>query len=293
MIEGEGSLVPSSVDLPVNGVRYHVRLAGDGPPLVLLHGFTGSGANWESHAATIGRSYRLIAIDLLGHGRSAAPTDPARYQVQRAASDLLTLLDMLGVADFALLGYSMGGRLALHVALAAPKRVRALVLESASPGIADGRERDERIRADEDLAAAIEHEEIEAFIRRWEALSLFASQVNLPIAMRDRLHAQRLENSPIGLANSLRGMGAGVPPPLQDRLVELPMPTLLIVGALDEKYLALSLAMSRQLPQAELAVVPGAGHTVHLEQPVAFDEIVCKFLGKVYAPGETPGEGHS
>jgi 2-succinyl-6-hydroxy-2,4-cyclohexadiene-1-carboxylate synthase len=271
-------LTSSTLDLPTEGARYHLRLAGAGPPLLLLHGFTGSGATWDPHAASLGRDYRLIAIDLLGHGKTEAPRDPVRYRVEHAVADLLTLLDMLGIDDFALLGYSMGGRLALHLALAAQERLQALVLEGASPGIRGHSERAARIRADEELAITIERQGIEPFVTRWEALALFASQASLPVAVRDRLRAQRLENNPIGLANSLRGMGAGVPPPLYDRLRELSMPTLLIAGALDGKYCTLAGMMKRRLARAQVEIVAGAGHAVHLEQPTVFDALVRRFL---------------
>jgi 2-succinyl-6-hydroxy-2,4-cyclohexadiene-1-carboxylate synthase len=279
----EESFTPMTLDLPIDGVRYHVRLAGSGPAIVLLHGFTGSGASWESLTAMLEREYRVIAVDLLGHGRTDAPHDLLRYRVEHAVADLVALIDALGVDDFALLGYSMGGRLALHLALAEPSRVRALILESASPGIAGPDERAARIRADEELADAIEREGIDAFVTRWEALALFASQLNPSLAVRGRLRTQRLANSPTGLANSLRGMGAGVPPALYDRLGELSMPALLIAGALDEKYRRLANTMQARMPHAETAIVPGAGHTVHLEQPAAFDEVVRTFLQAHYA----------
>jgi 2-succinyl-6-hydroxy-2,4-cyclohexadiene-1-carboxylate synthase len=285
----EESFTPATVDVPINGVRYHARLAGAGPAIVLLHGFSGSGASWEPHAAVLGREYRVIAVDLLGHGRTAAPHDPVRYRVEHAVADILALIDALGVDDFALLGYSMGGRLALHLALAARNRARALILESASPGVPDPDERAARVRADEELAEAIERDGIEAFVTRWEALPLFASQTSLPSAVRVRLRAQRLTNSPAGLAGSLRGMGAGVPSALHDRLGELTMPTLLIAGALDDKYRRLAATMHAGMPQAETAIVPDAGHTVHLEQPAAFDDAVHTFL-RAHDAGSDTGE---
>lgn len=264
-------------DVTVNGVRLHVEVTGEGPAVLLLHGFTGSAETWAPHRAAW-EGFTAVAVDLLGHGRSDCPADPARYRVERCVEDLLAVLDRLGFGRAAVLGYSMGGRVALRLALRAPERVWALVLESASPGIEDPEERAARVRSDDALAADIERDGIEAFVARWEALPLWASQARLPAEVRERLRAQRLRNSPVGLANSLRGMGAGQEEPVLDRLDRLTLPVLLLAGALDGKYCGLAREMARRLPCARLAVVPEAGHAVHLEQPAAFQAAVRAFL---------------
>ncbi|MGI8586181.1 MAG: 2-succinyl-6-hydroxy-2,4-cyclohexadiene-1-carboxylate synthase [Chloroflexia bacterium] len=264
--------------LKVNGVRYNVECAGEGEALLLLHGFTGSAATWVLLTATWARRFHTIAVDLLGHGGSDAPTDPARYGMEPTVADLAALLDVLGVERAYLLGYSMGGRVALHSAAAHPQRVGALILESASPGLADPSERAARVTGDEALADGIERKGVPTFVARWEALPLWASQARLPEATRERLHTQRLANSALGLANSLRGLGTGAHPPLYDRLPALPMPTLLITGELDPKFTAIARAMSAAMPNAQMAVVPNAGHAVHLEQPGAFGTLVTEFL---------------
>jgi 2-succinyl-6-hydroxy-2,4-cyclohexadiene-1-carboxylate synthase len=215
---------------------------------------------------------------LIGHGRSDAPPDAERYRMKRCVSDLLAMLDALEVERADVLGYSMGGRVALHLATAAPARVGALVLESSSPGIADAAERQARVAADAALAESIQRDGIAAFVERWECLPLFASQASLPEDTRARLHAQRLRNDPLGLANSLRGMGAGQQESLWDGLASLDVPTLLIAGALDAKYCALAGEMLTLLPSARAVIVPGAGHAVHLEQPQSFAKNVLEFL---------------
>jgi 2-succinyl-6-hydroxy-2,4-cyclohexadiene-1-carboxylate synthase len=172
----------------------------------------------------------------------------------------------------------MGGRAALRLALRVPDRLWALVLESASPGIADPEERDRRARSDDALAADIERGGITAFVDRWEALPLWASQARLPTEVRRRLREQRLRNSAAGLANSLRGMGAGREEPVLDRLHELTMPVLLVAGELDEKYCGLTREMEGRFPRCGVVVVPDAGHTVHLELPDTFAAEVRKFL---------------
>jgi 2-succinyl-6-hydroxy-2,4-cyclohexadiene-1-carboxylate synthase len=262
----------------LDDITLNVEQAGAGSPLLLLHGFTGSAATWQDHRARFAPRCRTIAPDLIGHGRSDSPPDPGRFAMERCIADLLALLDALKVEHTAVLGYSMGGRVALHLAAAAPNRVRALILESGSPGIADVTERQARVAADGALAEAIELGGLVAFVDRWERLPLFASQAALPEDVRERLRAQRLQNEPRGLANSLRGMGTGHQEPLWDRLVLLDMPTLLIAGALDTKYCAIARQMAVALPNAELAIVPNAGHAVHLEQPDVFTQHVLQFL---------------
>lgn len=261
-----------------NGVNYRVRVVGDGPPLLLLHGFTGSLHAWDVFVPVWAETRRVVAVDLLGHGGTDAPNDPERYRMEQCVADLAALLDRLEVERADVLGYSMGGRVALHLAVAMPERVARLVVESGSPGIADEAERADRVQSDESLADAIERDGVAAFVGRWERLPLFASQAQLPRSARAALRAQRLRNRAVGLANSLRGMGAGAQPPLHHRLGELTMPTLLIAGELDEKYVRIVRDMAAAMPRARAVIVPDAGHTVHLERPEAFDRVVQEFL---------------
>jgi 2-succinyl-6-hydroxy-2,4-cyclohexadiene-1-carboxylate synthase len=267
----------------VNGVQLNVETAGSGPPLVLLHGFTGSSANWQSHVAVFTQRFQTVAIDLPGHGESDSPADPARYRMEHCVEDLISVFNQLNLGRVNLLGYSMGGRVALHVAAAHPERIRALALESASPGLADPAESAARVVSDEALADFIEREGLEAFVDKWERLPLFASQSRLPESVRAELRAQRLRNSPRGLANSLRGLGTGAQSPLWDRLPDLRASTLLIAGELDQKFTAIARRLAELLPVARLEVVPEAGHTVHLERPAAFDQLVLDFLTRITA----------
>ena len=263
--------------IAVNGVRLNVDVRGEGPALLLLHGFTGSGATWAPHLDGW-RGFTTVAVDLLGHGESDCPTDPRRYTMARCIEDLSALLDELGIGRTAVLGYAMGGRVALRLVLHAPERLSALVLESASPGIEDSAEREERVRSDGALANSIGRDGIEAFADRWQALPLFATQARVPETVRDELRRQRLSNDPVGLANSLRGMGSGAQEPVLDRLSDVSIPTLLLAGAEDAKYCALARRMAAALPCSRLEIVSGAGHTVHLEQPEVFASAVGEFL---------------
>lgn len=262
----------------VNGVRLNVEVEGSGPVVVALHGFTGSVATWETFVAAASRDSTVVRVDLLGHGVSDAPEDPERYSMEHCIADLAALLDHLGLAPVTWLGYSMGGRVAIAAAIGLPDRTAALIAESASPGLALESERRERVAQDESLARRIEADRVESFVAYWEALPLFTSQASLPASSRERLRVQRLGNRPLGLANSLRGMGTGVQPSVNERLPELAVPALFIAGEEDAKFVALAQQMHRQVPGGRLRVIPGAGHAAHLERPDEFNGAVLDFL---------------
>ncbi|BAS28265.1 2-succinyl-6-hydroxy-2,4-cyclohexadiene-1-carboxylate synthase [Limnochorda pilosa] len=278
--QGSGSPPGSGQRLDSGPARHSLR--DPARPLLLLHGFTGRATVWRPLLPELAAGREVIAPDLLGHGASRVvdPRAPAaeRHRIERQAADLLAVLDRLGVDRADVLGYSMGGRLALYLAVAHPERVSALVLESASPGLEDPRERSARRAQDEARAAFIERAGIRAFVERWEAQPLFASQRRLPPEVWRRQRRQRLACRAEGLAASLRGMGTGVHEPLWSRLPEVEAPTLLLAGALDPKFTALAARMAARLPRARAEVVPEAGHAVHLEQPGIFARHVRAFL---------------
>ena len=234
---------------------------GAPPTIVLLHGFTQTGRSWEPTIAALGERYRALAPDIRGHG-AAADVRPVSFDAVRD--------DVLGRAPerFVRGGYSMGGRIALSRALdpAARDRLSRLVLVGASPGLSDVEERRIRRAADDALADRIEREGIEAFASSWSSLPLFAGQ---PPAVAAAAHAERLSQSPAGLAAALRGLGTGVMEPLWDRLPELTIPVALIAGEYDAKFRAIAERMAELLPDATLHVVERAGHAVQLELPEA------------------------
>lgn len=267
----------------LNGLRYYVQVTRhadqDAPALLLLHGFTGSHDSWSGVLPQFAEHFTVIAPDLIGHGDTQTPDNASRASIENAAADLITLLNQLDVQQAHLLGYSMGGRLALYTAFAHPTRIGRLILESASPGLATEEERAVRRTGDEALATRIERDGLAAFVNEWAQLPLFRSQEQLASETRATLRAQRLAtNTMNGLRTSLRGMGTGSQPSLWGRLGELTCPTLLIAGALDEKYTTINQAMATYMPQAETAILPNAGHTVHLEQPAAFLSHTLRFL---------------
>jgi 2-succinyl-6-hydroxy-2,4-cyclohexadiene-1-carboxylate synthase len=262
----------------LNDLDFHVEVEGSGPPLLLLHGFTGSLRSWDEVRSDLVRSARVIAVDLIGHGLTASPDDHRRYTLEWSARDLTALLDALELEMADVAGYSMGGRVALHFATTQPERVRGLILESASPGIEDEGERQRRIQSDEALAQRLVSRGIEAFVEEWERQPLLQPAPHVSAERRAAQHAQRLNNQPRGLANSLRGMGAGQQSPLGSRLPDLRLRVALIVGQRDARYCEIASRMHAQLPAATLCSVADAGHAVHVDQPGRFVDLVASVL---------------
>jgi 2-succinyl-6-hydroxy-2,4-cyclohexadiene-1-carboxylate synthase len=227
---------------------------------VLLHGFAGTGRVWDPVVARLdAERYRPLAPDLRGHGSAAS---------RRPVSFARCVEDVLGLSGhpFVLAGYSMGGRVALHVALAAPERVTRLVLVATTAGIEDPAEREQRRMADDELADETEHGTIDAFAERWTGQQLFA---DTPPEAARLWRADILENDPSGLAASLRGIGTGMMEPLWDRLGELTMPATVLAGERDAKFRVLGRRLAEALPRGEFVVVPGAGHGIPREDPAA------------------------
>lgn len=251
---------------------------GRGEALLLLHGFSTSGGAWDEQARAFAAAHRVVAPDLLGHGRSPVPRDAARYSMQQCVADLVALLDRLGIERAHCLGYSMGGRVALALALHHPRRLHSLALESASPGIANVGERYRRRDSDATLAAHIEAAGVSDFVDQWMSQPLFATLRSLPAARWNASRALRLANSPLGLANSLRGLGTGAQPSYWERLGELSAPTLLVTGALDKKFDEIAGRMAERIPHAKRSIISGAGHATHLERPAEFAAAVAAFL---------------
>jgi 2-succinyl-6-hydroxy-2,4-cyclohexadiene-1-carboxylate synthase len=242
------------------------------PALVLLHGFTHTGSSWDPVIAALGETYRgparPLAPDIRGHG-SASGRVPVTLEA------VLEDVAALAVDRFTLAGYSMGGRIALHAALAMPERVERLVLIGASPGIEDAGERARRVQTDERLAAEIESSSIGEFAERWAATPVLAGQ---PDAVRAAVHADRLRNRPDGLARALRGLGTGTLPSLWPRLKEVRAPVVLVVGERDEKFRMVAQQMALPLPSATVVVVKGAGHACHLEAPEAVAAVIASAI---------------
>lgn len=238
---------------------------GQGPRMALVHGFTQTRRCWGPVADDLAVDHEIVAVDAPGHGRSTG-----------VRADLWQSAELLaGAGGHATwLGYSMGGRLCLHLALAAPERVRGLVVVGATAGIEDPAQRAERRAEDEDRARRLEAEGLEPFIDRWLAQPLFAG-----LAEEVQCREERRENTVAGLAASLRLAGAGAQEPLWHRLEELAMPVLVIAGEHDRRFTALGRRMVDAVgDNASFALVPSAGHAAHLEAPAAFLAVLRPWL---------------
>ena len=198
--------------------------------------------------------------------------------MESVATALVRLMAQLGHDTFDLLGYSMGGRTALFTAVNYPDKIDRLILESASPGLKTAEEREARRAADNALAGRIERDGIESFVDFWASISLWESQETLPAPAKENLRQLRLSNTPAGLSNSLRGMGTGQQPSLWPKLKDLTVPTFLLTGELDKKFCAIGAEINLELPDSHHYIVPNAGHTIHLEQPNLWLELVSNFL---------------
>lgn len=270
------------MEFSIRDAIYHYEITGEGIPIVLLHGFTGSHHTWSSFISKWQEHFQLITIDLPGHGKTVTKTSRT---MESCCHDLRQLFDHLELTTFHLLGYSMGGRVALSFAMFYPQYISSLILESTSPGLQAEDERNERIKNDEKLARKIEKEGLKSFIDFWENIPLFASQKKLPIDIQQSIRAERLSQSETGLTESLRHMGTGRQPSWWRKLTELTRPTLLIVGELDRKFVEINERMQKSLFSAELEIVENVGHAIHVEEPEKFGKLVIAFILKHSAQG--------
>lgn len=255
--------------------EYHCITAGKGEPLVLLHGFTGTSDTWRPFMERWASAFRVIAIDLPGHGKTDTPDFPNMVEF---CDELAEILHLFSIKKCHLLGYSMGGRAALSFSKRHPDYLESLLLESASPGLKTEGEREQRREQDQQLADKIVTEGIPAFVDMWENLPLFATQKGLPESMQQQVRDERMAQTEAGLTKSLQYMGTGMQPSWWDQLNSLRIPVYLIVGNLDEKFIEINKIMEKMMTQSELVVVHESGHTVHVEQAEKFATIVMEFL---------------
>jgi 2-succinyl-6-hydroxy-2,4-cyclohexadiene-1-carboxylate synthase len=242
------------------------------PPLLLLHGFTGRADFWAPLAERWAERWFVLAPDLPGHGDSGVP-DPA-YGLAEAAETIAETLEAEGRGAVTVIGYSLGGRLALHLATAHPERVSRLVVIGASAGLSDAAARAERRVSDAGWATVLREEGLEVFLEAWEALPLFAGHGRMPASRRRWLRALREGQRAEGLAASLEAFGLGAQSPLQEPLSALPVPTWWVAGELDTKFAAIAQQMAARMPNAWAVLVPRAGHNVPFEQPQALTDFV-------------------
>ncbi|HKC20855.1 MAG TPA: 2-succinyl-6-hydroxy-2,4-cyclohexadiene-1-carboxylate synthase [Candidatus Dormibacteraeota bacterium] len=258
------------------GVRLNYFVTGDGPPVTLLHGFTQSGRSWRELIAHMPEGWKWIVPDLRGHGQTVTSAG-APCSMDACTDDLVALWEELDVGRTHLVGYSMGGRLALHVATRRPERLLSLLTVGAHAGLDDDA-RAGRRQGDEALAERIEKDGIESFVDYWASLPLFAGVQRRGEGYVAQLRAERLQNHTAGLACSLRDMGAGVMEPVWGDLPRVKVPCTFVAGQLDHGYVASARRLAASVPQGRVEILPRAGHAAHLERPDAFARILADHL---------------
>lgn len=263
-------------------VRLNYFVAGQGPPVTLLHGFTQSGRSWRELISHMPEGWRWIVPDLRGHGETRMKAG-ADCSMDACTDDLVALWEELDLGRTHVVGYSMGGRLALHVAARRPERLLSLLTVGAHAGL-DEDARAGRIRGDEALAGRIEKDGIESFVDYWSALPLFAGLERRGEGYLAQVRAERLQNHVAGLACSLRGMGAGVMEPVWDDLARVNVPCTFVAGQLDHGYVASARRLAASVPHGQVQLVLRAGHAAHQERPDAFARILADHLVQSTVP---------
>ncbi|BAY26280.1 alpha/beta hydrolase fold protein [Calothrix sp. NIES-2100] len=250
------------------------------PLITFLHGFMGNIDEFDEAIALLSNEFSYLTIDLPGHGKTQVLGSDECYTMANTAQALINLLDELKIKKCFLVGYSMGGRLALYLNLHFPERFFKVVLESASPGLATEAERLKRIQLDyqigRELIKILETSDFADFLSNWYSQPIFGNIKNHP--KYEVLLENRLQNYPLKLDRSLRYMGTGFQPSLWDKLKENQNPLLLLVGEYDEKFSDINQKMADTCENAQLKVIKNAGHNIHFENPREFVQNIRSFL---------------
>ena len=257
------------------------EIKGEGAPLLVLHGFTGDSSTMSSISKPLSEKYSVVSVDLPGHGSTAQDLEPYLFNFEDTLAALIEVMEFHDQQEFNVLGYSMGGRLALGLATKYPNRIKNTILIGATAGIADENQRTARRRSDDRLADEIVEKGIEWFVEYWMDQPIFESQIRIDSETFNASRRQRLKNNAQGLANSLRGSGTGSQPSLWRKLNEITSPTLILVGEEDPKFRSLAVRLNSGISKSEIVVVPESGHACHLENPVFTLEAIKGFLEEV------------
>lgn len=265
-----------------SGISFNVNIPHEfkesSKSLFLLHGFTGSSEDWNPLLPGIDSGFNKVAVDLIGHGKSDSPVDPALYTWESQVDQLNSIITHLTKEKVILLGYSMGGRLALCYTSTYPERVAGLILESTSPGIRDRRQRNKRIKDDEELAKYISSHSIAEFIEVWTNKEIFGTLLRFSDKKRNEIKRKKLGNTITGLTNSLSGFGTGKMPDIYPYIKKSSVKTLLLTGELDSKFTGINKNLVQNFPSAKHEIIKNAGHAIHLEEPEKFLTAVNRFI---------------
>jgi 2-succinyl-6-hydroxy-2,4-cyclohexadiene-1-carboxylate synthase len=248
--------------------------------VLFLHGLTGCAEDWFPVFEQMPDKYNYLALDIIGHGKSDSPVDPAKYNVEALISQIKYIKDHLTPNKIFLLGYSMGGRLALNYAISYPDDIKGLILESTSAGIKNDEERQKRYEDDSKLIEFIETHTLEEFIDMWNDQELFNTQRRFSNDKLKKMKKKKSSGSKLGYANTLKGFSTGIMPPVHDKLKKIPVKILLITGDLDSKFTGINARLAKRFFKAKHKIVRNSGHNTHLEESKRFVEIVLNYLGQ-------------
>ncbi len=273
------------MNIKIDNINFHLLLEEDKLkrnliPVVFLHGFSGSSNDWKFIFKQLPSKFFPVAIDLIGHGKSDSPSASKFYTVKSIVKQLDNIFSSLGLDKIILCGYSMGGRVAISYAVTFPKKIKGLILESTSPGIADLKLRKERYSADVQLAKEITEKGLQKFFDKWFEKALFKSLKNVPTKTYNKLKNERLNNSITGLSNILTNFSTGKMPGYWTQLNMLGFPVLLLTGSLDIKFTEINSRMNKLINNAEYIIVDNSGHNIHFEKPKKFINFIVRFLEK-------------
>lgn len=266
----------------IENYQFHYCLIGnpDRAAILFLHGFMGNIDEFDETIKLLSDKFYYLTLDLPGHGKTQVLGGDEYYTMANTAHALIDLLDELKIAKCFLVGYSMGGRLALYLTLHFPERFHKVLLESASPGLPTELERLKRIKIDtqigRQLTRSIEKNDLLNFLSNWYNQPIFGDIKNHP--EYDRMIENRLQNNPHELDKSLRFMGTGCQPSLWKKLQENKIPLLLLVGEYDEKFISINIEMAKICESVQLKIISNAGHNIHFENTLAFVENIKYFL---------------
>ena len=256
--------------------NYYSRGSSTNFPILFLHGFIGNCREFHQSISLLSNDFYCLAVDLPGHGKTQVIGGEECYKMEHTAQGLIKFISALGIKRCILIGYSMGGRLALYLALYFPEYFSQVILESASPGLRTQAERDKRIQQDIKLAKELETEDFSGFITKWYNQPLFASLKNHPDF--EKMLEHRLQSNPLELSKSLRNLSTGYQPSLWSKLQENVVPLLLLVGELDQKFISINTEMVSLCKFAQLEIVKNCGHNIHFENATLFVETIGRFL---------------
>ena len=259
-------------------IQLHTKTYGDNSnrSLLLLHGFMGASDDWETVSQELSKDYYVIAVDLPGHGKTRC-SDVSDFSFEVTAKTIIDYLDNEGISNTSLAGYSMGGRLALYLAIYYPEIIDKVVIESSSPGLKTEEEREERRFKDALLSKRIYLEPFDMFVHNWYEMELFQT-INKKSEAYQKMHKRRLKSDPQELAKSLLYAGTGSQPSLWEKLGEIKTDTLLVNGELDTKFNGIADRMANINKRFKREIIDDAGHNVHFEKPDDYIKTIKKFL---------------